>query len=65
VRDEITAAIAPHEHLLATVKQQKMAWNGHVNRSGGLATTIMQGTVEWDAKGEGRRPGGLIISRFG
>jgi len=54
VRDEIVAAIGPPEHLpmfiSAMVKRRKVTWYGHVNRSDGLATTMMQGTVEGGRK---------------
>ena len=50
---KIQQAVRPHEDLLATVKRRKLQWYGHVSRSSGLATTILQGKV----KG-GRRQGG-------
>ena len=49
---KIQQAIGPHEDLLTIVKRGKLQWYGHVSRSSGLATTILQGTV----KG-GRRQG--------
>ena len=45
VRNTIQQAIGPHDKLLTTVKKRKLRWYGHVSRSSGLATTIMQGTV--------------------
>ena len=39
-------AIGPYEDLLASVKRRKLKWYGHVTRSSGLATTLLQGTVE-------------------
>ena len=41
-----------NEHLLTIVKRCKLQWYGHISRSSGLATTILQGTVK-----EGRRQG--------
>ena len=52
VRDRIRQAIGPYDDTLTTVKKRKLKWFGHVSRSSGLATTILQGTV----KG-GRRTG--------
>ena len=52
VRAKIQQAIGPHEDLLTIVKRRKLQRYGHVSRSSGLATTILQGTVKW-----GRRQG--------
>ena len=41
----IRNAIGPYEDLTA-VKRRKLKWYGHVTRSSGLATTILQGTVQ-------------------
>ena len=49
---KIQQAIGPHESFLMIVKRRNLQWYGHVSRSSGLATTILQGTV----KG-GRRQG--------
>ena len=46
VRTKIQQAIGPHEELLTIVKRRKLQWYGHVSRSWGLATTILQGTVK-------------------
>jgi len=43
---EIEAAIVRHEHLLSTMRRRKMRWFGHINRSHGLANTIVQGALE-------------------
>jgi len=51
--DEVTQVVGPQEHLLAIVKRRKLTWYGHVNRSGGLANTILQGGVE-GKRGRGR-----------
>ena len=45
-------AIEPYEDLLTSMKRRKLKWYGHVTRSSGLATTILQGTVQ-----EGKRRG--------
>ena len=42
VRNKINAVIGPYEDLLISIKKTKL----HVARSGGLAKTIMQGTVQ-------------------
>ena len=46
VRNRIKQTTGPHEDLLATVKKIKLKWYGHVSRSSGLATTILQNTVQ-------------------
>jgi len=51
--DEVTQAVRPQEHLLAIFKRRKLTWYGHVNHSGGLANTILQGGVE-GKRGRGR-----------
>ena len=40
----------PYEDLLTSIKKKKLRWYGHVARSGGLAKTIMQGTVQGGSK---------------
>ena len=52
VRNQVRAAIGPHDDLLSIVKTRKLRWYGHVTRATGLANTIMQGTVP-----DGRRRG--------
>ena len=46
VQKTIVQHIGPCEDLLATVKQRKLKWYGHVTRSDGLTKVILQGTVE-------------------
>ena len=46
VRAKVQQALGPHEDLLIIVKRRKLQWYGHVSRSSGLATTILQGTVK-------------------
>ncbi|XP_076456851.1 uncharacterized protein LOC143291108 [Babylonia areolata] len=46
VRNLVSNLVGPQEPLLATVKQWKMAWFGHVIRHNTLSKTILQGTVE-------------------
>ena len=46
VRAKIQQAIGPYEDLLTIVKRRKMQWYGHVSRSTGLATTVVQDTVK-------------------
>ena len=46
VRVKIHQATGPHEDLLTIVKRRKMQWYGHVSRSTGLATTVVQDTVK-------------------
>ena len=43
---KIQQAIGPHEGILTIVKRRKLKWCGHLSRSSGLATTILQGTVK-------------------
>ena len=50
VHNKITAVIGPYEDLLTSIKKKKLRWYGHVARSGGLAKTIMQGTVQGGRK---------------
>ena len=45
VRRRTEQVIGPHDDLLATVKQRKLRWFGHVTRGSGLAKTVLQGTV--------------------
>ena len=46
MRSKINSIVGPHEHLLATVKRQKLAWFGHVTRHDSLPQTILQSTLE-------------------
>ena len=46
VRAKIQQAIGPHEDLLTIVKRRRLQWYGHVSRSSGLSTTILQGKVK-------------------
>ena len=46
VKARIGNAIGPYEDLLTSVKRHKLKWHGHVTRSSGLASTILQGSVE-------------------
>ena len=46
VRQEVIKYAGRHEPLLATVRQRKLAWYGHVSRHGSLSKTILQGTVD-------------------
>ena len=52
VRDRIRQAFGPYGDILTTIKKRKFKCVGHVSRSGGLAKTILQGTVQG-----GRRKG--------
>ena len=45
-RRKIQTAIGEYDKLLTLVKKRKLRWFGHVTRSSGLATTILQGTVK-------------------
>ena len=45
VHNRIKQASGPYEDLLKTVKRQKRKWYGHVSRTSGMTTTILQGTV--------------------
>ena len=42
--------IGPYEDLLTSIKKRKLRWYGHVTRNGGLAKTILQGTVQGGRK---------------
>ena len=53
VKNKILQAIGPYEELLTTVRKRILRWFGHVTRGGGLANTIMQGTVP-GKRGRGR-----------
>ena len=46
VGNRIRQVIGPYEGLLTTVKKRKLRWYGHKTRSTGLATMILQGTVQ-------------------
>ena len=50
VCNKISAVIGPYEDLLTSIKKRKLRWYGHVARSGGLAKTLMQGTVQEERK---------------
>ena len=50
VRAKIQQAIGPHEDLLTIVKRRKLQWYGHVSRSSGLPSIILQGTVRGGKK---------------
>ena len=45
VRNRIKQGSGPYEDLLSTIKRRKLIWFGHVIRGGGLAKTVLQGTV--------------------
>ena len=45
VKTRIGNATRPYEDLIS-VKRRKLKWYGHVTRSSGLATTVLQGTVQ-------------------
>ena len=62
---KIQAAIGEYDEVLALVKKRKLRWFGHVSRSSGLATTILQDTVEGKRKKADRRRGGKTISKSG
>ena len=53
VWQEINTLAGSQTHLLASVKERKMRWFGHVNRTTGLANTILQGMAE-GKRGRGR-----------
>ena len=55
VKDRVAQLIGPYEDLLTTVKKRKLRWYGHVTRSSGLATTILQGTVKGGRRGRQRK----------
>ena len=46
VKSRIGNVIGPYEDPLTSVKRRKLKWYRHVTRSSGLATTILQGTVQ-------------------
>ena len=46
VGNRIRQVTGPYEGLLTTVKKRKLRWYGHKTRSTGLATMILQGTVQ-------------------
>ena len=50
VRNRIKQASGLYEDLLSTVKRRKLIWFGHVIRGGGLAKTVLQGTVRGGRK---------------
>ena len=50
VRNRIKQASGPHKDLLSTIKRRKLLWFGHVIRGGGLAKTVLQGTVRGGRK---------------
>ena len=50
VRNRIKQASSPYEDLLSTIKQCKLIWFGHMIRGGGLAKTVLQGTVRGGRK---------------
>ena len=56
VRSRIQQAIVPFENLLTIVRKRILRWFGHVLRGGGLANTILQGTVP-GKRGRGRPKG--------
>ena len=56
VRSRIQQAIGPFEDLLTIVRKRILRWFGHVLRGGGLANTILQGTVP-GKRGRGRPKG--------
>ena len=64
-RRKIQAAIGEYDELLILAKKRKLRWFGHVSRSSGLATTILQGTVKEKEKEANRRRGGKTISKSG
>ena len=45
VRNRIKQAGGPCKDLLSTIKRPKLRWFGHVIRGGGLAKTVLHGTV--------------------
>ena len=49
VRDRIRQAVGPYDDILTMVKKRKLKSFGHVSRSAGLATTILQGAVQGGA----------------
>ena len=50
VRNRIKQASSPYEDLLSTITLCKLIWFGHVIRVGGLAKTVVQGTVRGGRK---------------
>ena len=46
MQSKINFFVGPEEHLLTTVKRQKLAWFRHVTRHDSLSKTILQGTLE-------------------
>ena len=46
VRRRVGQEVHQYEDLLTIVKKRKLRWYGHITRSGGLAKTILQGTVQ-------------------
>ena len=50
VHNTISTVIGPYEDLLTSIKKRKLRWYGHVTRTGGLAKTILQGSVQGGRK---------------
>ena len=50
VRNQIKQASGPYEDLLSTIKRRKLIWFDNVIRGGGLAKTVLQGTVRGGRK---------------
>ena len=65
VCNKITAVIRAYEDLLTSIKKKKLQWYGHVARSGGLAKTIMLGTVQGGRKRGRQRRDGKTTSKSG
>ena len=51
VPNKIQNAIGVHDDLLTMVKKRKLRWYGHISRSFGMATIILQGTVKGARRG--------------
>ena len=58
VHAKIQQAIGPHEDLLTIVKRCRLQLYGHVSRSSGLASTILQGMVKGEEDKVDRGRGG-------
>ena len=52
IRNRIKQASSPYEDLLSRIKRRKLIWFGYAIRGGGLARTVLQGTVREGRKRE-------------
>ena len=55
VRNRIKQASGLYEDLLSTIKRRKLIWFGHMIRGGGLAKTVLLGTVRGGKRGRQKK----------